>query len=166
MALVADLLPEITTQEATEPITDYESQQEMGGQGSDEQDHMDDSGIFENSACGIFQGMKDHCDNIESNAKLLLELSEGQKLSEVAIQDVISGCRNVCTKIQSQMKDTVFQKLSEHEVDSDVIADVMGAISDSYQDPFIKLSTSYQREKYYKENFPYLVSALMFMLTR
>lgn len=82
----------------------------MGEQGCDEQDHMDDSGIFENSAHGDFQGMEDHCDNIESNAKLLLELSEGRKFSEVVIQDVISGCRNVCTKIQSQMKDTVFQK--------------------------------------------------------
>lgn len=33
----------------------------------------------------------------ESNAKLLLKLSEGRKLSEVAIQDVITGCTNVCT---------------------------------------------------------------------
>ena len=64
-------------------------------------------------------------------------------------------------KIESQMKDTVFKKLSEHDVGSDVITDVMEAISDNYQDPFMKLSSSYQREKYYKEHFPYLVSAFM-----
>ena len=81
----------------------------MGGQGSDsEQDHMDESGIFEYSTHN-FQGMEDCHDSIESNAKLLLELSEGQKLSEVAIQDVISGCRNVCTQILSQMTDAVLQ---------------------------------------------------------
>ena len=43
--------------------------------------------------------MEDCHDSIESNAKLLLKLSGGRKLSEVAIQDVISGCQNACTQI-------------------------------------------------------------------
>ena len=76
-------------QGVTDLNIDSESQ-EMGGQGSDsEQDHMDESGVFEYSTHHIFQGVEDHHDSIESNAKLLLELSEGRKLSEVAIQDVI-----------------------------------------------------------------------------
>ena len=139
-----------------------DSEQEVGGQGSDsEQDHMDESGIFEYSTHHNFQGMEDCHDSIESNAKLLLELSEGRKPSEVAIQDVISGCRNACTQIRSQMTDAVLQKLGEHGVDSAVIDDVMEAMSDSYQDPFMKLSSPYLREKYYKEHFPYLVRSLM-----
>lgn len=95
----------------------------------------------------------------ERNAKLLLKLSEGRKLSEVAIQDVITGCTNVCTAMQSELKHTVLQKLTEHQVDAAVTADVMQAISDTCQDPFIGLSSSYLREKYYKEHFNYLVSA-------
>ena len=58
------------------------------------------------------------------------------------------------------MKEAVLQKLDEHEVDSAVIDDVMEAISDSYRDPFMKLSSSYLREKYYKERFPDLVRSL------
>ena len=59
------------------------------------------------------------------------------------------------------MTDAVLQKLGEHGVNSAVIDDVMEAISDSYQDPFMKLSSSYLREKYYKEHFPYLVRSLV-----
>ena len=120
-------------------------------------DH-DDSGIFDDFAAhddGTYT--EESQDSTEKNAKLLLELSEGRKLSEIAIQD-ITGCRNVCIQVQSQTKDTIIRKLNEHEIDSTVIEDVLEAISDDYQHPFLKLSSSYLREKYYKENFPYLVS--------
>ena len=55
IAPITDQLPEINVQGATE-LNDYESQQEMG----DEQDHMDDSGIFETSAYGELQDMENH----------------------------------------------------------------------------------------------------------
>lgn len=64
----------------------------------------------------------------------------------------------MCTQIDP--KDTVVHTLSEHEVDSVIIEDVMEAISDNYQDPFVRLSSSYLREKYYNEHFPYLVRAV------
>ena len=160
LAPATDPQPEITIQKSTESITVHETpEQEIGRQGCAEQDCMeDDSGIFDNSTFDDYLAIETHHDNTESNAKMLLELSEGRKLSEVAIQDVISGCRNVCTQIQSQIKGTIFQKLSEHDVDSLIIDDVLESITDSYQDPFVKLSSSYLREKYYKEHFPYLVS--------
>lgn len=125
-----------------------------------------DSGIFDTSG-GFDENdfhRKAHSDHncetsTESNAKLLLKLSEGRKLSEVAIQDVITGCTNVCTAMQSELKDTVLQKLTEHQVDAAVTADVIQAISDTCQNPFAGLSSSYLREKYYKEHFNYIVSA-------
>lgn len=60
IAPITNQLPEINVQGATELVNDFESQQEIG---DDEQDHMDDSGIFETSAHGELQDMEDHHDN-------------------------------------------------------------------------------------------------------
>ena len=131
----------------SESITDHYGPEE-------ESPRCDDSGIL---TFDDHQTIPTH-NYTDNHAKMLLELSEGRKLSEVAIQDVITGCRSVCTQLQSQMKDVIYEKLSEHDVDSTIIDDVMEAMTSSYQDPFMKLSSSYLREKYYKEHFPYLVS--------
>ena len=94
----------------------------------------------------------------EINAKLLLSLTEGHRLSEVAVQDVIAGCRNVSTQTATHLTEVVRNKLIELEVDFSVIEQVDQEITNSVVDPFEGLGTSHFRNKYFKEQFHYLVS--------
>lgn len=101
-------------------------------------------------------------DYLKQNAKLLLKLSEERKLTEVAIQEVIEGCRGVCKQTIMCTKQIVAERLTEYGACSNLIKDTIDAIDDNYEDPIFQLSSSYLRDKYYKENFPYLVSIIVF----
>lgn len=92
---------------ATYPINDPEpTVSEQAREENHFWDHsaVDNSGVFDNFSVSAGDSDDDTSnrahpesshDNTETNARLLLRLSEGRKLSEVAIQDVIEGCQSV-----------------------------------------------------------------------
>ena len=94
----------------------------------------------------------------ESNAKFVLGLAEGHRVSDAAVQYVIDGCRKVSAQTAAHIQEVVKNKLSELEVDISVIEHVHQKIDDCFVDPFDGLGTPYLRDKYFKEHFHYLVS--------
>ena len=84
-------------------------------------------------------------------AEFLLKLMEGRQLSHVALGDVIDGCRVLCSRTASDVNQMIQERLHQCGIDPSILRDV------EIPDPFEQLSTSYLQEKYYRENFPYVV---------
>ena len=90
------------------------------------------------------------------SAEFLLKLSEGQRLSQVAVQDVMDGCRTLCTRTSTYVTDIIKQKLHEAGINSDAIDGLDPVILD----PFEGLGSAYLQEKFYADHFPFVVSTL------
>ena len=93
---------------------------------------------------------------VTQTAEFLLLLTEGRHLSQVAVEDVIKGCRRVWQQSLSLAKESVLSALSDAGVRS---VDVPGldASFSTVRDPFEGIDTSYLREKFYREHFNYQV---------
>ena len=93
---------------------------------------------------------------VTQTAEFLLLLTEGRHLSQVAVEDVIKGCRRVCQQSLSLAKESVLSALSDAGVRS---VDVPGldASFSTVPDPFEGIDTAYLREKFYNEHFNYQV---------
>lgn len=98
----------------------------------------------------------DPLENKKMNAKFLLKLTEGRRLTQVALSDVIQGCRDICARTAIQVKQNITASLTESGMDSSVIDDKQ--ISMLYEDPFDGLTTPYIRHKFIEEHFNYVVS--------
>ena len=97
-------------------------------------------------------------DHQRPSARFILKLMEGHRLTQVAIGDVIGGCRELCMQTARQVKDSLESQIRDSGIDSSFID--LEAI-DLFQDPFEGLSTLYLQEKYITENFNYVVSLLI-----
>lgn len=87
------------------------------------------------------------------SAKFLLRLTEGHRLTQKAIGDVIDGCRELCVQTALQVKEAAQTILAQSGMDPPLL-DVM----DTCDDPFQGLSTPYLQHKFFAEHFPYVVS--------
>ena len=108
-------------------------------------------------------------DNIEDNpepvgnpkrsaALFLLKTREEGRLTQKALNQVVQSTSSLCDQVVSNLKaqvTQVIQKVGLNEADQKTILDSLGGIS---CDPFEGLRTEYKQEKFYKENFNYLVS--------
>ena len=95
-------------------------------------------------------------ERIIQNAEFLLMLTEGKQVSQVALDEVIKGCRKICEQTVSQIKQRVICALGHAGINT---ADIPGLEVSlcSTPDPFEKIDTAYLREKFYKEYFNYMV---------
>ncbi len=129
---------------------------------ADEYEQTDGSehGPYTSADQPSFSGASDHVEYLKENAEFIMRLSEGRQLSQVAITDVIKGCRSVCQQAVLQVREGVLSTLADAELDSSSIAGLDVALS-SIADPFEGIDSAYLREKYYKKHFNYLVSVFL-----
>ena len=80
-------------------------------------------------ASGQFTSRSDHLDYLKSNAEFFMTLSEGRMLSQVAVDDVIKGCRSICQQALSQVKQDVTRKLVDAQIDCSSITGLDVALS-------------------------------------
>lgn len=96
---------------------------------------------------------EDVSERIKKSAEFLLTLSEGRQLSQVALNDVIKGCRSICDRVVSQVKEEAFIALKDAGIDPVTVPQLFAV-----PDPFETIDTPHLREKFYKEHFNYIVS--------
>lgn len=100
-------------------------------------------------------------DFIVTNAKHILKLTEGRLLSQVAVADVIQMCRDVSQQALTQVKRGVLHSLAMNGIQCSEIFGLDETIS-KVADPFEGISTAYLREKFFKDNFNYLVRYMLY----
>ena len=92
----------------------------------------------------------------KENAEFLLMFTEGKQVSQVALDEIVKGCRNICEQTVSRTKERVLCVLNQAGVN---VADIPGLEESlSYSsDPFESIDTAYLREKFYKTHFNFMV---------
>ena len=85
----------------------------------------------------------------------LLSLTEGKQTSQAAVEEVIGGCRKIyersITKIREKMEVAL-------EFKSDLNTETILSVFNDFLDSFADIHTPHLCEKFYKENFGYMVS--------
>ena len=92
-----------------------------------------------------------------SAALFLLKTREEGRLTQTALDQVVQStsflCEQIVGNLKTQISETI-KKVGLTEADQKTVLDSLGSIS---CDPFEELRTEYKQEKFYKENFNYLV---------
>ena len=106
---------------------------------------------------------KDVCANSDPDhtlavAKMLLQLREGHQVSQVALTEVVSGCRVLCNLALQQMKTDMTKALNSTE------GDIMADIDVKDYDPFHNLDSNYLLEKYCVDHLGCMVSCNSYLL--
>lgn len=109
----------------------------------------------EASCCEIMTFADEHldsttevCDAKRHAAKFILKLKEECKLTQSSVNIIVSSVKG----LWAQAMDNIGQKLADHlpdQVDEDLFCC-----------PFEGLETQYLQQKYYQENFSYIVSSV------
>ena len=87
----------------------------------------------------------------------MLKLKEQRRISQIALDDVVEGCRNLCSQVLECAESRVRAKLAESGINPD---DIDG-LSSTFEDlpyPFEGIETSHLQEKYFRENLGLIVS--------
>ena len=92
-----------------------------------------------------------------SVALFILKMKEKRRTSQVAIDDIVDGCRNVCTQVVSRVSASVRATLATAGIDPDEIAGLSNVFED-FTDPFNGLETCYKQEKYFCDHLGLAVS--------
>ena len=81
------------------------------------------------------------------------------RLTQSALNNVVDSTSDLCQQVTHKLK----RKFSEMVVESTISEDDKGAMIDKLNnvecEPFKGIGTEYLQEKYYKDNFGYLVCA-------
>lgn len=91
------------------------------------------------------------------SAKFLLHLSQQHHLSQVAICDVIGGFQEQSKFVADYVSSVIAGRMIAGGISEDIVS-IMCVSDDSVPTLFSGLESNYLREKYYQENFPYVVS--------
>ena len=78
-------------------------------------------------------------------------------MSQVAIDEMIEGCRQSVYQRSLQIKSQVWETLSASGIDPDAIDGLVSIFDDSF-DPFYGMESQYKHEKFFREEFGLLVS--------
>lgn len=92
-----------------------------------------------------------------SAALFLLRTREEGRLTQTALDQVVHSTSSLCEQVASNLKSQVsvaIQTVGLTEGDQKKVLDSLESIS---CDPFEGLRTEYKQEKFYMENFSYLV---------
>ena len=88
-----------------------------------------------------------------------MKLSEGQQLSQVAMDDVIEGCREVFKQTLCIVKEKVVGALSDVGINVFSVPGLDNILS-KIPDPFHGLETPYMCEKFNKQQMNYVVRSI------
>ena len=90
----------------------------------------------------------------EEAARFLLSLREGRHISQAAISDVISGCKNLCQRTITDIKEKVVDHVAEDGIELPGLCDIF----DADFNPFDGIDTNHLFEKFCTEHLGCLVS--------
>lgn len=90
----------------------------------------------------------------KKSALYLLQLKEERMLTQAAINDVVTGCREVFEHTVCRLRAGVSLKLSQSGIDSTDIT----SIFDEMSDPFVGLETAYLQDKFISQELECIVS--------
>ena len=93
----------------------------------------------------------------KSTGLLLLKLKEHRRISQVAINDIVSGSRTLFHDTVKRVQAHVMSKLAEAGIEPEAITG-LDDVFDNVSDPFMGLETSHFQEKYYREKLGLIVS--------
>ena len=94
-----------------------------------------------------------------SNALFVLKMKETRQMSQVAIDDMIEGCRELVVQRSQQIKSQVWEALSASGIDPEAVNGLPSTFTDEF-DPFYGIETQYKQDKYFKEELGLLVSEI------
>lgn len=89
----------------------------------------------------------------------MLKLKEQRRISQVALDDVVEGCKNLCTQVLECAESRVRATLSESGINPDDIQE-LSRIFKEFPLPFQGMETFHLQEKYFRENLGLIVSIL------
>lgn len=92
-------------------------------------------------------------------------MKETRQISQVAIDDIIEGCRELVFRRSQEIKSLVWSTLSESGIDPDGVSGLESVFDDEF-DPFNGIETQYKQEKFFREEFGLLVSDYIVSLFR
>ena len=116
---------------------------------------MIDSAQFGASQCAATYRQVCYNDRfIKDNVMFLLNLTEGKRISQAAVEEVIGGCRKICEHSIAQVREKMEVAL---ECKSDLHTETILSVFIDFPDPFADIHTPHLRETFYKENFGYVV---------
>ena len=89
-------------------------------------------------------------------AKFLLQLREGRPVSQVAISDVLAGCKSLCKQAADEIKEGVGTTLASAGISCESIPGLTDVL-DNDPDPFQSIDSNYLFEKFCIEHLGCLV---------
>ena len=92
-----------------------------------------------------------------SSALFLLKLKEQRRISQVAVDEIVYGCKSLFCRTIVRVQAGVRAKLAESGVDPSTIDGLDSAFED-VSNPFESLETSYLQEKYFRDTLGLVVS--------
>ena len=95
---------------------------------------------------------------IEEQAKFMLNLREGQLVSQVALNKVVTKCRSLCEESYSIAISRVKRVLLNSEIKVDNVEGLNDVLESSPLDYFDGIDTSYLSETFARKNMNYVVS--------
>jgi len=87
----------------------------------------------------------------------LLKLKEHRHLTQVAINDIIEDCQGISTHTRDYLLATMRVKMAEVGLDEEKTTEIEAFLNTVAQ-PFDGIETFYKQEKYFAEEFGYVVS--------
>ena len=94
-----------------------------------------------------------------ATALFLLKVQEIQKVSQVALDDMVTEFSSLCSTELTKLQTKVFSCLRHSGVDPEEICGLKDTFSKcTFNDPFHGLTSTYLRNKYYEENLGLVVS--------
>ena len=101
-------------------------------------------------------------------AEFILKIRDGRKLTQVATDEIINDTKIVLQNTTEVIEKKVIDKIKNLGVVSDdQLAEIRGIFNDvSLVNPFKGLETEYQQQKFISENFNYVVSLFLWVITQ
>jgi len=90
-----------------------------------------------------------------SSALFLMKLKKHRRLSQVAVDDVVDGCRMIFRQTTDRLQAGIQEKLAAIGIDSD---DSLDNVFTDLVDPLDGLEMQHKQEKYFKETLGLIVS--------
>jgi hypothetical protein len=102
---------------------------------------------------------RDSYEQKKKSALFLMQLKEERLISQAAINDVVTGCKEVFAHTISHLKAGISEKLSQSGIDSTTGSEFLG-IFEGVTDPFIGLESAYLQDKFITDELGCIVSYL------
>lgn len=134
---------------------------------NDSQENEDlNSGMDDQESCDVPTDLTSHepiVDTKQATALFLLKAQEIMKISQVALDDLITEFSSLCSTELSSLQTKVFSCLRRGGVDPQNVDGLQDTfLKCTLTDPFHGLTSTYLRNKYYEENLGLVVSLFIF----